>query len=146
MDSYAIMHMCTARELNIRSYIYCSRSSAKAAGPPHTNCKFRIELIIDKHSCYNCAQENGGTSAVGPGPSHVHQLTQLVTGSAHRPPFGGYINPLSHLTCSLSLVLGHVLSPVRFLPRHSLLLIANNTSVYLAYLRVCRIFGNPFYQ
>jgi hypothetical protein len=29
---------------------------------------------------------------------------------------------------SLSLVLGHVLSPVRFLPRHSLLLIANYTS------------------
>jgi hypothetical protein len=32
-------------------------------------------------------------------------------------------------------VLGHVLSPVRSIPRHSLLLIANKTSVHLAYPR-----------
>jgi hypothetical protein len=44
---------------------------------------------------------------------------------------------------SLSLVLGHVLSPVRFLPRHSLLLIANYTSEHVCRLRPSAIFGKP---
>ena len=39
-----------------------------------------------------------------------------------------YIRASIHLPFSPSLVLGHVLSPVRSLPRHSLLLIANYTS------------------
>lgn len=42
--------------------------------------------------------------------------------------FCRYIRFLACIPVSLSLVLGHVLSPVRFLPRHSLLLIANYTS------------------
>ncbi|KAI0327287.1 hypothetical protein GY45DRAFT_1427862, partial [Cubamyces sp. BRFM 1775] len=41
------------------------------------------------------------------------------------------------------LVLGHVLSPVRSLPRHSLLLIANYTSEHVCWLRPPAIFGNP---
>ena len=41
------------------------------------------------------------------------------------------------------LVLGHVLSPVRSLPRHSLLLIANYTSEHVCWLRPSAIFGNP---
>jgi hypothetical protein len=42
---------------------------------------------------------------------------------------------------SPSLVLGHVLSPVRSLPRHSLLLIANYTSEPVCQLRLSAIFG-----
>lgn len=45
---------------------------------------------------------------------------------------------------SLSLVLGHVLSPVRSLPRHSLLLIANYTSEPVCWLRPPAIFGKLF--
>ncbi|TFK82949.1 hypothetical protein K466DRAFT_628972 [Polyporus arcularius HHB13444] len=41
------------------------------------------------------------------------------------------------------LVLGHVLSPVRSLPRHSLLLIANYTSEHVCWLRPSAIFGKP---
>ena len=44
-------------------------------------------------------------------------------------------------TVSSSLVLGHVLSPVRSLPRHSLLLIANYTSEPVCRLRSSAIFG-----
>ena len=46
--------------------------------------------------------------------------------------------------CFLILVLGHVLSPVRSLPRHSLLLIANYTSEHVCRLRSSAIFGPTF--
>ena len=42
---------------------------------------------------------------------------------------------------SSSLVLGHVLLPVRFLPRRSFLLIANYTSELVCWLRLSAIFG-----
>ena len=44
----------------------------------------------------------------------------------------------------LILVLGHVLSPVRSLPRHSLLLIANYTSEPVCRLRSSAIFGKTY--
>ncbi|KDQ10417.1 hypothetical protein BOTBODRAFT_640396, partial [Botryobasidium botryosum FD-172 SS1] len=43
---------------------------------------------------------------------------------------------------SPSLVLGHALSPVRFLPRHSHLLIANSQSVYVLRLTLYANFWN----
>jgi hypothetical protein len=84
------------------------------------------------------------------GPWAQQPPPNLVTCDAHgpglfKPPpalnYFPYIRVVYWNVVSPSLVLGHVLSPVRSLPRHSLLLIANYTSEPVCQLRLSAIFG-----
>ena len=92
-------------------------------------CPIPVRFLLTESLANRLPFKRDKSSILKPSQSgHGFQL--LFPGTCALPtPLQGTYKPLdSTLSGSPSLVLGHVLSPVRFLPRHSLLLIANYTS------------------